>query len=150
MDKKIHNFMTPVGKIYMVNSIHNDEPPHLLDISSRAPSYEPPQFEKSNNLHHQNNNDNYMQERSSKKVWPTCDPTMELCNEGIEIYGIDEHGVLKYWYGHTHGNDLIWDSRYAEWCSENSIQGTPTSIFYFSPRRLQKGLFKVPLVDPTP
>ncbi|GKE99272.1 reverse transcriptase domain-containing protein, partial [Tanacetum coccineum] len=34
MDKKIHNFMTPVGKIYMINSIHNDESPSC----SNAPS----------------------------------------------------------------------------------------------------------------
>ncbi|GJW38709.1 hypothetical protein Tco_0064554 [Tanacetum coccineum] len=126
MDKKIHNFTTPVGKVYMVNLIHNYEPHNLLDVNSNASSYESPQFEKSKNLHHQNNNDKYMQERSSKKarmrkpyantlsvhlckpvkqdckgilkVWPTCDPTMKLCNGGSEIYGVDEHGVLKYWY----------------------------------------------------
>ncbi|GJT73723.1 BYPASS-related protein [Tanacetum coccineum] len=32
MDKKIHNYATPLGKVYMVNSIHNDAPPNLLDI----------------------------------------------------------------------------------------------------------------------
>ncbi|GKA69304.1 hypothetical protein Tco_0775368, partial [Tanacetum coccineum] len=40
MDKQIHNFTTPVGKVYMVISIHNNEPPNLLDISSKAQSYE--------------------------------------------------------------------------------------------------------------
>ncbi|GJU08133.1 putative reverse transcriptase domain-containing protein [Tanacetum coccineum] len=70
MDKKIHNFTTLIGNVYM--------------------------------------------------VWPTCAPTKKLCNEGNKIYGMDEQGVLKYWYGDTQGSDLIWDSRYAEWCSENS------------------------------
>ncbi|GJX91594.1 reverse transcriptase domain-containing protein [Tanacetum coccineum] len=56
MDKKIHNFMTLVGKVYVVNSIHNDE----SSTSSNAPSEKSPQFEKSNDLHHENNNDNYM------------------------------------------------------------------------------------------
>ncbi|GJW92937.1 ribonuclease H-like domain-containing protein [Tanacetum coccineum] len=64
MDKKIHNFMTHVGKIYMVNSIHKDE----SSTSSNAPSDKSPQFEKSNNMHHENNNDNYMHEQNSKKI----------------------------------------------------------------------------------
>ncbi|GKD44229.1 hypothetical protein Tco_1268874, partial [Tanacetum coccineum] len=106
MDKKIHNFTTPVGKVYMVNSIHNDEP----STSSTAPSDKSSQFEKSNNLHNENSYDNYMQEQSSKKammlksntntpsahfckpvkqicngilkVWPTCDPTMKKKHKG--------------------------------------------------------------------
>ncbi|GKC18395.1 reverse transcriptase domain-containing protein [Tanacetum coccineum] len=56
MDKKIHNFMTLVGKVYVVNSIHNDE----SSTSSNAPSDKSSQFEKFNDLHHENNNDNYM------------------------------------------------------------------------------------------
>ncbi|GKA78785.1 reverse transcriptase domain-containing protein [Tanacetum coccineum] len=64
MDKRIHNFTNPVGKVYMVNSIRNDEPSTI----SNAPLDKSPQFEESNNLHHQNSNDNYMQERSSKKA----------------------------------------------------------------------------------
>ncbi|GJQ97704.1 putative ribonuclease H-like domain-containing protein [Tanacetum coccineum] len=98
---------------------------------------------------------------------------MKLCNRGNEIYGVDEHGVLKYWYCYldnerksmkgdnlpfldfllvryenSQGNDLIWDSRYAEWCSENSIPGTPTSIFSFDqwtiPSRNELGTTKDP------
>ncbi|GJS74128.1 hypothetical protein Tco_0706969 [Tanacetum coccineum] len=131
MDKKIHNFTTLVGKIYMVNSIHNDE----SSTSSNAPSDKSPQFEKSNNVHHENNKDNYMQERSNKKekmlepdtntlsahfckpikkncngilkVWPTCDPTKKLCNEGNEIYRMDEQRVLKYWYCCLHDDSKI-------------------------------------------
>ncbi|GKD43718.1 hypothetical protein Tco_1268363, partial [Tanacetum coccineum] len=60
MDKKIHNFMTHVGKVYMVNSIHNDEP--STGSNARTDKYE--------------------------------------INQGC---------------------GLIWDNRYAEWCSENSI-----------------------------
>ncbi|GKE48132.1 retrovirus-related pol polyprotein from transposon TNT 1-94 [Tanacetum coccineum] len=106
MNKKIHNFTTPVRKIYMLNSIHNNE----YSTSSNVPSDKSPPFEKSNNLHNENNDDDYMQERSSKKarmlkpdtntpcahfckpinqnyngilkVWPTCDPTKNLCNRG--------------------------------------------------------------------
>nr|GEZ63023.1 hypothetical protein [Tanacetum cinerariifolium] len=32
-------------------------------------------------------------------------------------------------YGETHGNDLILDKRYAEWCNENLSPETPTSKF---------------------
>ncbi|GKB04142.1 hypothetical protein Tco_0832285 [Tanacetum coccineum] len=32
------------------------------------------------------------------KVWPTCDPTMKLCNGGKEIYGMNEQGDLQCWY----------------------------------------------------
>ncbi|GJR43421.1 reverse transcriptase domain-containing protein [Tanacetum coccineum] len=46
MDKKIHNFTTPVGKIYMMNSIHNEESPSL----SSTPSDKSSRFEKSDNL----------------------------------------------------------------------------------------------------
>ncbi|GJZ47647.1 phospholipase-like protein [Tanacetum coccineum] len=175
MDKKIHNFTTPIGKIYMINSIHNNESPSL----SNAPSDKSSRFEKFNNLH---NESNYIQERSSKKmrilkadtnlpsthfykpvkkicngilkVWPTCDPTMKTCNGGIEIYGMNEEGVLKLWYCYLDGHresikgsglsfpefllvkygeaqekELIWENRYAELCNENSILDTPTSRF---------------------
>nr|GEU48878.1 hypothetical protein [Tanacetum cinerariifolium] len=125
MDKKIHNFTTHVGKIYMINSIQNDESPSrsnaLLDKSSR--------FNKSDSLHNENN---YIQERSSKKtrivksdtnllsmhfckpfkqicngilkVWPTCDPTMKICHGGIKIYRMNEEGVLKFWYCYLDGD----------------------------------------------
>ncbi|GKB73630.1 hypothetical protein Tco_0935042 [Tanacetum coccineum] len=76
MDKKIHNFTTPVGKIYMINSIHNDESPSR----SNAPSGKSSRFEKSKNLHNENN---YIQERSSKKTRilkaDTNLPSMHFC-----------------------------------------------------------------------
>ncbi|GJR72243.1 hypothetical protein Tco_0084608, partial [Tanacetum coccineum] len=103
----------------MINLIYNDESPSR----SNVPSDKSLRFEKSNNLHNENN---YIQERSSKKtmilksntnlpnthfckpvkqifngilkVWPTCDPTIKTCNEGIEIYGMNEEGVLKLWH----------------------------------------------------
>ncbi|GJS94251.1 phospholipase-like protein [Tanacetum coccineum] len=93
-------------------------------------------FEKSDN-----NYDNHIQERISKKtrmlksntnlpsthfckpvkqicngilkVWPTCDLTLKACNGGIEVYGMNEEGNIKRWY--------------EEWCNENSIVDTPTS-----------------------
>ncbi|GKD71808.1 reverse transcriptase domain-containing protein [Tanacetum coccineum] len=125
MDKKIHNFTTLIGKIYMINSIHNDESPSLSNAQSDKSS----RFEKSNNLQ---NESNYIQEQSSKKtrifkadthlpsmhfykpvkkicngilkVWPTCDPTMKTCNGGIEIYGMNEEGVLKLLYCYLDGH----------------------------------------------
>nr|GEX44747.1 hypothetical protein [Tanacetum cinerariifolium] len=112
MDKKIHNFTTPVGKVYMVNSIHNDASSTGCDASSDKS----PQVEKSNNVHHENNNDNYMQERSNKKarmLKPDMNtPSAHLCNTVKQ----NCNGILK-------------DSRYVEWCSENSKPDTPTSIF---------------------
>ncbi|GKF28131.1 reverse transcriptase domain-containing protein, partial [Tanacetum coccineum] len=117
MDKKIHNFTTPVGKIYMINSNHNEE---SLSLSS-TPSDKSSRFEKSDN-----NYDNHIQEQRSKKtsmlksntnhpnthfckpvkqicngilkVLPTCDPTLKACNGGIEVYGINEEGNLNRWY----------------------------------------------------
>ncbi|GJY96286.1 reverse transcriptase domain-containing protein [Tanacetum coccineum] len=47
MDKKIHNFTTPVGKIFMINVSHNDESPYL----NSTPSDEYSRFEKSEELH---------------------------------------------------------------------------------------------------
>ncbi|GKE06996.1 hypothetical protein Tco_1399014 [Tanacetum coccineum] len=104
----------------MINSIHNEESPSL----SSTPSDKSSRFEKSDNL--QNNYDNHIQERRSKKtrilksntnlpnlhfckhvkqicngilkVWPTCDPTLKACNRGIEVYGMNEEGNLKRWY----------------------------------------------------
>nr|GEX50748.1 hypothetical protein [Tanacetum cinerariifolium] len=46
MEKKIHNFTTPVGKIYMINSINNEESPSLCS----TPSDKSLRFEKSDNL----------------------------------------------------------------------------------------------------
>ncbi|GJW66561.1 RNA-directed DNA polymerase, eukaryota, reverse transcriptase zinc-binding domain protein [Tanacetum coccineum] len=91
---------------------------------SSTPSDKSSRFGKSNNL--QNNYDNHIRERRSKKtrilksntnlpsthfckpvkqicngilkVWPTCDPTLKACNGGIEVYGINEEGNLKRWY----------------------------------------------------
>ncbi|GKE77471.1 phospholipase-like protein, partial [Tanacetum coccineum] len=79
---------------------------------------------------------------------------MKACNGGVKIYGMNEEGVLNFWYcylngnrksirgsglsfpefllvrhGETQGNDLIWDKRYAEWYNENSSPDTPTSKF---------------------
>ncbi|GJU63414.1 putative reverse transcriptase domain-containing protein [Tanacetum coccineum] len=117
MNKKIHNFTTPIGKIYTINSIHNEESPSL----GSTPSDKSSRFEKSDN-----NYDNHIQERRSKKtrmlksntnlpsthfynpvkqicngilkVWPTCDPTLKACNGGIEVYGMNKEGNLKRWY----------------------------------------------------
>ncbi|GJW97016.1 reverse transcriptase domain-containing protein [Tanacetum coccineum] len=87
IDKKIHNFMTPVGNIYMIKLIHNDESPSHSNASSDKSS----RFEKSNNLHNENN---YIQEQSSKKTRilkvDTNLPSTHFCKPVKQIYnGID-------------------------------------------------------------
>ncbi|GJS51771.1 hypothetical protein Tco_0625133 [Tanacetum coccineum] len=124
----------------MVNSIHNNKSP----TSSNAPSDKSPPFKKSNNLHHENNDDDYMQERSRKKermLKPDmntssahfCKPIKQNCNGILKKKhkrgGLSFPDFLLVRHGDTQGNDLIWDSRYVEWCSENSSPDTPTTIF---------------------
>ncbi|GJS77695.1 reverse transcriptase domain-containing protein [Tanacetum coccineum] len=114
VDKKIHNFTTPIGEIYMINATSNT----LSDASSRV--------EETNDVHNENNYCNQEQGRSRKnprklnfdinlpnahfckpvkqilkgelKFWPTCDRNMQECNGGHELYGMDEEGVLRKWY----------------------------------------------------
>ncbi|GKC49383.1 hypothetical protein Tco_1072128 [Tanacetum coccineum] len=136
MYKKIHNFTTPIGNIYMINSMSNDE---SLSLSS-TPSDESSRFEKSDNLHNENNH--------------ILEQTIKACNGGIEIYRMNEDGDLKRWYyyidndrGSIKGSglsfpefllvkyrevqekELIWDNRYKEWCNENSSPYTLTLKF---------------------
>ncbi|GKC75526.1 putative reverse transcriptase domain-containing protein, partial [Tanacetum coccineum] len=113
MDQKIYNFTIPVGKVYMINLIHNNKP----STSSNALTDKSSHFEKCDNLHNENSYDNYMQEQSRKKirmlksntnipsvhfckhvkkicseilkVWPTCDPTMK----GDNTYWWHDHGL---------------------------------------------------------
>ncbi|GKA31080.1 retrovirus-related pol polyprotein from transposon TNT 1-94 [Tanacetum coccineum] len=117
MNKKIHNFTTPIGEIYMINSTSNSE--YTFHTSSDASS----RVEKTDDLHNENNYCNQEQRRSCKKprklkfdinlpnthfckpvkqilkgelkFWPTCDPNIRECNGGPEIYGMDEEGVIK-------------------------------------------------------
>ncbi|GKE25125.1 retrovirus-related pol polyprotein from transposon TNT 1-94 [Tanacetum coccineum] len=117
MNKKIHNFTTPIGDIYMINSTSNNE--YTFHTSSDA-SY---RVEKTDDLHNENNYCNQEQGRSCKKprklkfninlpnthfckpvkqilkaelkFYPTCDPNIRECNGGPEIYGMDEEGIIK-------------------------------------------------------
>ncbi|GJS15615.1 RNA-directed DNA polymerase, eukaryota, reverse transcriptase zinc-binding domain protein [Tanacetum coccineum] len=61
MNKKIHNFTTTVGEIYMINSTSNNEYTFhtSLDASSRV--------EKTDNLHNENNYCN--QEQGRNDIW---------------------------------------------------------------------------------
>ncbi|GKA88632.1 hypothetical protein Tco_0810396 [Tanacetum coccineum] len=47
------------------------------------------------------------------KFWLTCDPNIRECNGGLEIYGMDEEGVIKKWF--------------EKWCNNNP--NTPTLRF---------------------
>ncbi|GKA67893.1 RNA-directed DNA polymerase, eukaryota, reverse transcriptase zinc-binding domain protein [Tanacetum coccineum] len=94
MDKRIYNFTTHVGKVYMVNSILNDEPSTSSNALKKTrmlkPDINTPSAHFCNPVKQECN--------GILKVWPTCDPTMKLCNGGNEIYGVDEQGTLKYWH----------------------------------------------------
>ncbi|GJY53033.1 phospholipase-like protein [Tanacetum coccineum] len=139
MNKKNHNFTTPVKKVHVINSIQDGEPSNSSIIIN------------------QNNNtleNDDMQERWGKKARideanPTI-PKLHICRP--EIYGIDEKGKLREWYCYhddkkrgmageglsfpdflfvkykgNQGSDLIWDKRYAEWCDKNLILCPSTS-----------------------
>ncbi|GKC73825.1 hypothetical protein Tco_1119708 [Tanacetum coccineum] len=138
MNKKIHNFTTLKGEIYMINSTSNSE--YTFHTSSDASS----RVEKTDDLHNENSYCNQEQGRSCKprklnfdinlhnthfckpikqilkgelKFWPTCDPNIRECNGGPEIYGMDEEGVIKKWYCYhdddrkriNEGEDLVKD-----------------------------------------
>ncbi|GJU55497.1 reverse transcriptase domain-containing protein [Tanacetum coccineum] len=97
MDKKFHNFTTHEQNSKKENMIKKNTPSaHFCKPIKQIYS-------------------------GALKVWPTCDPTMKVCNGGNEIYGMDEEGVLKYWYRETQGEDLIWDSRFSQ--QGNEIRG---------------------------
>nr|GEX18561.1 hypothetical protein [Tanacetum cinerariifolium] len=120
MSKKILNFTTLIGEIYMINSTYNSE------YTFHTSSYVSSRIEKTDDLHNKNNYCNKEQGRSYKKLrklkfnitlpntyfckpvkqirkgelkfWPTCDPNIRECNGGPEIYGMDEEGVMKKCY----------------------------------------------------
>ncbi|GKD06958.1 putative reverse transcriptase domain-containing protein [Tanacetum coccineum] len=99
MNKKIHNFTTPIGKIYMINLIHNEESPSLSSTLSDKPS----RFEKSDK-----NYDNHIQ-------------------GSIKGGGSSFLEFLLVKYEEVQKKELIWDNMYEEWCNENSSPDTPTS-----------------------
>ncbi|GJU70480.1 reverse transcriptase domain-containing protein [Tanacetum coccineum] len=136
MDKKFHNFTTSVGKVCMVNSIHNEEP----STSSNEPLDMSLQFKKSSNLYREN--DNHMQERNNKKAKmietnknaPSThffNPIKQIRDGALKHKGggLSFPEFLLVSYGEVQGNDFIWDNRYVEWCNENSSLDTPTLNF---------------------
>ncbi|GKE83061.1 hypothetical protein Tco_1553061 [Tanacetum coccineum] len=48
------------------------------------------------------------------RFWPTCDLNLKDCNGGDSIYGRDENGVLKRWYGNSKIDDTTKERRYDE------------------------------------
>ncbi|GKA62111.1 putative reverse transcriptase domain-containing protein [Tanacetum coccineum] len=88
MDKKIHDFTTPIGKVYMVNSIHGDDMHARCNKKARI-------IKPDTNIPNAHSSDP-LSKNARELSTPTRDPTMKLCNEGNEIYGVDEQGTLKY------------------------------------------------------
>ncbi|GJZ39558.1 phospholipase-like protein [Tanacetum coccineum] len=138
MDKKIHNFTTPIEKVHVINLIENGE-----SCISRA-----------YNQHESTQDNDDIQGRCGKmaRIDDTNPTITKVCNGGEDIYGIDEKGKLREWYCHhddkrrrmtgeglsfpdyllvkyggNQGSDLIWDKSYAEWCNKNSISSPSTS-----------------------
>ncbi|GKA91676.1 RNA-directed DNA polymerase, eukaryota, reverse transcriptase zinc-binding domain protein [Tanacetum coccineum] len=119
MNKKMHNFTTPIGEFYMINSTSNNE--YTFHTSSDASS----RVEKTDDLHNYYDQD---KDEGELKFCPTCDPNIRECNGGLKIYGMDEEGVIKNVnYEETQEKELIWDDRFEEWCNNNP--NTPTSRF---------------------
>nr|GEY89070.1 hypothetical protein [Tanacetum cinerariifolium] len=102
MEKKIHNFTTPRGEIYMINATCNTP----SDASSR--------FEETNEVHNDYNKEQGRSRKRTRKLrfninlpstyfckpvkqilegelkfWQTCDPNIKECNRGYE--GPSEH-----------------------------------------------------------
>nr|GEZ07907.1 reverse transcriptase domain-containing protein [Tanacetum cinerariifolium] len=114
MDKKINNFITPIGEIYMIN------------VTSNTPSNTSSRVEETNDVHNRNNSCNQEIGLSRKKprklefdinlpstqfcksvkqilegelkFWPICDPNLKECDGGHEIYEINKEGDHKKWY----------------------------------------------------
>ncbi|GKF20243.1 hypothetical protein Tco_0068881 [Tanacetum coccineum] len=128
MNKKIHNFTTPIKIVHVINSVQDGEPYKIITPPPHKSSL-CLELEGNSNLINQNNNtldNDGMQERFSKKaridetdpttpkvhiyrhvkqdcnetfkIWPTYDLTKNVCNGGEDIYGIDENGKLREWY----------------------------------------------------
>ncbi|GKA11324.1 phospholipase-like protein, partial [Tanacetum coccineum] len=149
MNRKVNNFTTVVGTIYMINSNPSDEPSSSSDI----PTDESSRVEKFDDLiqKHDSKKNRILKPNTHIRSAYFCKPIKKICNETLRM---NEEGVLKFWYcylngdrksikgsglsfpefllvryGETLGNDLIWDKRYVEWCNENSSPNTPTSRF---------------------
>ncbi|GJV55541.1 putative reverse transcriptase domain-containing protein [Tanacetum coccineum] len=56
-------------------------------------------------------------------------PFLATIHAEIDVFNKEiSLGIGMTWYREAHDNDLIWDNRYAKWCSEISSPDTPTSI----------------------
>ncbi|GJS56273.1 putative reverse transcriptase domain-containing protein [Tanacetum coccineum] len=125
MDKKIHNFMTPIGKIYMINSIHNDESPSrgnaLSDKSSR------------------------MNEEGFLKLWYCY---LDGDRESIKGNGLSFPEFLLVKYGEAHKKELFWDNRFSQ--QGIGIQGLLDSLSCVIPgdtRLLNRSFVRIHLLQ---
>ncbi|GJY95332.1 putative reverse transcriptase domain-containing protein [Tanacetum coccineum] len=52
-------------------------------------------------------------------IWPTCNPDLSFCSGYDAIYGKEENGMLKQWYGNKKIDDVTRKGRYYEWTARN-------------------------------
>ncbi|GJX63183.1 reverse transcriptase domain-containing protein [Tanacetum coccineum] len=99
MDKKIHNFTTPIGEIYMINA------------TSNTPSDASSTVEETNDVDNENSHETYRtDEEGVLRKW--------YCYDDNDMNGINKENQEK---------GLVWDNRFEEWCNNNP--NAPTSKF---------------------
>ncbi|GJV64912.1 reverse transcriptase domain-containing protein [Tanacetum coccineum] len=131
MNRKVNNFKTSVGIMYIINSNRNGEP----SSSSDTPTDGSSRVEKSDDLiqKHDNKKTRILKHNTHIPSAHFYKPIKQIYNgtlrKSIRGSGLSFPEFLLVRYGETQGNDLIWDKRYAELYTENSSQDTPTSKF---------------------
>ncbi|GKA73494.1 phospholipase-like protein, partial [Tanacetum coccineum] len=116
MNRKVNNFTTSVGTIYMIN----DEP----SSSNDTPTDESSRVEKSDDLiqKHDSKKTRILKPNTQIPSAHFCKPIKQICNETLR--------KSMRWSGLSFPEFLLVRyKRYAEWCNENSNPDTPTSRF---------------------
>ncbi|GJU22379.1 hypothetical protein Tco_1155721 [Tanacetum coccineum] len=107
LDENVHHPTIPVKKVYMANSIQEDELFNPLEIGDDMNKL---QDERAALRLHSFKPIRVMG-NDTCKFYPTCDPNLKECNGGDSIYGMDEHGVLKKWCENSKIDDTTWERR---------------------------------------
>ncbi|GKE78562.1 zinc finger BED domain-containing protein RICESLEEPER 3 [Tanacetum coccineum] len=118
----VYHPTVPIKKVYMANSIQEEESFNHLEIGEDLFSNDSPlclEFEKYNHVYDTNENnedtfvcDDIVMGNDTCIFWPTRDPNLKDCNRGDSAYGMDKHGVPKHWYGNSKIDDITRERRY--------------------------------------